>query len=209
MAAVQRDDVVYTLSTLNQLGAKVRWGVDIQQALDSVSATDANTVVVKFKVPAPRFFDLLTYKYDIGVYMVPKHIFAAAGDWANFKFFDLAKGWPVTTVPWKVVAASAEQKVFDLRDSWWAVAAGLTEMPKVQRMIYVPSPIRRPSAGAGRGVSTTGPFIIPERKEAVNGNPKIITLGRKDPTATRTGGRSRCTPTAPKSRSTIQMCAGR
>ena len=68
------DDVVYTLSTLKDLGAKVRWGVDIQQAVDSVSATDANTVVVKFKA-APRFFDLLTYKYDIGVYMVPKHIF--------------------------------------------------------------------------------------------------------------------------------------
>src|SRR5437870_4400554 len=34
------DDVVYTLSTLKDLGPKVRWGVDVQQALDSVSATD-------------------------------------------------------------------------------------------------------------------------------------------------------------------------
>ena len=34
------DDVVYTLSTLKDLGSKVRWGVDVQQALDSVSATD-------------------------------------------------------------------------------------------------------------------------------------------------------------------------
>src|SRR5205085_3400557 len=86
------DDVVYTLSTLKDLGPKVRWGVDVQQALDSATATDANTVLLKFKVPAPRFFDLLTYKFDIGVYMVPKHIFSTAGDWANVKFFDLAKG---------------------------------------------------------------------------------------------------------------------
>ncbi len=132
------DDVVYTLSSLKDLGPKVRWGVDVQQAVESVAATDANTVVVKFKQAAPRFFDLLTYKYDIGVYIVPKHIFSANGEWANFKFFDLAKGWPVTTGPWKIVAASAEQKVFDLRDDWWAVKAGLTEMPKVQRMVYLP-----------------------------------------------------------------------
>ncbi len=84
--------MVYTLSSLKDLGPKVRWGVDVQQAVDSVAASDANTVVIKFKQAAPRFFDLLTYKYDIGVYIVPKHIFSANGEWANFKFFDLAKG---------------------------------------------------------------------------------------------------------------------
>ena len=37
-------------------GAKVRWGIDVQQFVDTATATDANTVQVKFKVPAPRFF---------------------------------------------------------------------------------------------------------------------------------------------------------
>ena len=31
------DDVVYTLNTLKELGPKVRWGVDVQQALESAS----------------------------------------------------------------------------------------------------------------------------------------------------------------------------
>ncbi|HLZ30644.1 MAG TPA: ABC transporter substrate-binding protein [Chloroflexota bacterium] len=178
------DDVVYTLSTLNDLGAKVRWGVDIQQAFESVAATDANTVVLKFKVPAPRFFDLLTYKYDIGVYMVPKHIFSTAGDWANFKFFDIAKGWPVTTGPWKIVAASAEQKVFDLRDSWWAVTAGLTDMPKVQRMIYLPITDQTAAVQAlDKGdIDYSGGLIIQNIKEAVKNNPKVVThSGRQGP----------------------------
>jgi peptide/nickel transport system substrate-binding protein len=129
--------VAYTLTALTELGSKVRWGVDVQQFVESAKATDANTVQIKFKVPAPRFFYFMTYKYDIGVYIVPKHLFDGQ-DWAKFTAFDLAKDWPVTTGPWKVVLASADQRIIDLRDSWWAVKAGLTQMPKVERIIYLP-----------------------------------------------------------------------
>ena len=50
----------------------VKWGADVQQFLDSAEATDENTVVCHFKVPAPRFFDFVAYKFDIGVYIVPE-----------------------------------------------------------------------------------------------------------------------------------------
>jgi len=70
------EDVAYTINTLRDIGPKVRWGVDVQQAVEKAAATDANTVAIDFKIPAPRFFFLLTYKYDIGVYIVPKHIHA-------------------------------------------------------------------------------------------------------------------------------------
>ena len=100
------EDVAYTFNTLRDLGPKVKWGVDVNQALDEATVTDPNTVVLKFKIPSPRFFFFATYKYDIGIYMVPKHIFEGQ-DWTNFKHFDLAKGWPVTTGPWKVVDATA------------------------------------------------------------------------------------------------------
>jgi peptide/nickel transport system substrate-binding protein len=177
------DDVVYTLDNLRTLGPKVKWGVDVQQSLDSVTASDPLTVVCKFKVPAPRFFDLLTYKYDIGVYILPKHIFESAGDWTNFKFFDIAKGLPITTGPWKIVAASTEQKIFDLRDSWWAVDAGLTAMPKIQRMIYLP--INDETAGVQalvkNDIDYMG-FTIQNAGEAVKENPEITThSGRKGP----------------------------
>ena len=59
--------------------------------MQEAAATDANTVVIKFKVPAPRFFYFMTYKYDIGVYIVPKHIFEGQ-DWTTFKHFDLGQG---------------------------------------------------------------------------------------------------------------------
>jgi ABC-type transport system substrate-binding protein len=50
------EDVAYTFTALKELGPKVRWGVDVQQFVDSAVAETENQVIVKFKVPAPRFF---------------------------------------------------------------------------------------------------------------------------------------------------------
>jgi peptide/nickel transport system substrate-binding protein len=131
------EDVAYTFTTLKELGPKVKWGVDVQNYVSEAKATDPNTVVVKFKVPAPRFFETVTYKYDIGVYIVPKHIFQGQ-DWTTFKHYDPEKGWPVTTSPWRVITGTPEQKVVDRRDEWWAAKAGLAKMPRIERIVHVP-----------------------------------------------------------------------
>ena len=132
------EDVAYSLNTLNELGAKVKWGKDVQEVLESATVVDPNTTLIKFKVPAPRFFfHMLSYKYDIGLHIVPKHIFEGQ-DWTTFAAFDLAKDWPVTTGPWKVVNVSPTQKVLDRRDSWWGVAAGVGKLPAVERIVLLP-----------------------------------------------------------------------
>lgn len=132
------EDVTYTINTLRDLGAKVRWGVDVQQFVTEAVTESETSALIKFKVPAPRFFYFITYKYDIGVYIVPKHIFDGQ-DWTTFKNFDLAAGLPVTTGPWQVVFGSPEQKVIDRRDSWWAVDQKLVgALPAVERIIYLP-----------------------------------------------------------------------
>src|SRR5262249_21471451 len=101
------EDIAFTLRSLKQLAAKVRWGVDVEQFVEDAQAPSANQVVIKFKAPNPRWFYFMTYKYDIGIYPVPKHIYDGQ-DWTTFKAFDLAKDWPVTTGPWKLVAASPD-----------------------------------------------------------------------------------------------------
>jgi peptide/nickel transport system substrate-binding protein len=133
------EDVAYTFNKLAEVGSKVKWGADVQQFLDTAEATDANTAVFHFKVPAPRFFDFVTYKFDIGVYIVPKHIFENE-DFATFTHFDLAKGWPVTTGAWRVVYSGPEQKVLDRAESWWGVEAGVGELPAPRRFVYLPDP---------------------------------------------------------------------
>ena len=177
------DDVVYTFNTLKELGGKVKWGIDVQQVLDSATATDANTVVLKFKVPAPRLFSQATYEYDIGIYIAPKHIFQGQ-DWTTFKFYDLDKGWPVTTGPWRVVAGSPEQKVMDRAADWWAVKAGLLPaMPAPERLVYLP--ITDQTAIAQSLITNKidyGALIVSNLKEVVQQNAKITTFsGRKAP----------------------------
>jgi peptide/nickel transport system substrate-binding protein len=131
------EDVAYTFTTLKELGSQVRWGVDVQQFVETAEAVDESTVLIKFNVPAPRFFNLVTYKFDIGVYIVPKHIFEGQ-DWTTFTAFDLEKGWPVTTGPFEVVASSPEQKIYDRRDTWWAAEQGLAPMPEMERILQLP-----------------------------------------------------------------------
>jgi peptide/nickel transport system substrate-binding protein len=177
------EDVAYTLNSLRDLGPKVRWGVDVRQAVDKATATDANTCVVDFKIPSPRFFMFMSYKYDIGVYIVPKHIFDGQ-DWTTFKHFDIEKGLPVTTGPWRVTAASPQQKVFDRRDKWWAAERNMAPMPQVLRNIWLPNAGEQQTAqllitnqiDVGTGMQpATFPTVF-------RGNPKVMThSGQKPP----------------------------
>ncbi len=177
------EDVAYTFNQLVAVGSQVKWGADVQQFLESATATDPNTAVFTFKVPAPRFFDFIAYKFDIGVYIAPKHIFEGK-DWASFTHFDIAQGWPVTTGPWEVVFSSPEQKVLDRRDSWWGEAAGVAQMPQMERFIYLPDPGEQ---GLATGVIanqydiTTGiqPTTFPT---VFNGNDEVTTwTGQESP----------------------------
>ena len=128
------EDVAYTFTQLVALGAAVRWGANVQQFVNTAVATDANTVLFDFKVPGPRFFEFISYKFDIGVYIIPKHIFEGQ-DLASFTHFDIAAGLPVTTGPWRVVFSSTDQKVLDRADTWWGVAPGVGKQPPAERII--------------------------------------------------------------------------
>jgi peptide/nickel transport system substrate-binding protein len=132
-------DVAFTINEVAKQDTKVKFGTDVSTFLQEASTPDNNTVVVNFKVPAPKFMYFMMYKYDIGLYMVPQHIFSQSSDWSKFTAFDLSKDWPVTTGPWKVVFSSPDQKIIDQRPDWWAVKAGLVKaMPAAKRVVYLP-----------------------------------------------------------------------
>ncbi len=177
------EDVAYTMNTLRDLGPKVKWGVDVSQALDQATATDPTTVVLKFKIPSPRFFFFATYKYDIGIYIVPKHVFQGQ-DWTTFKHFDTAKGWPVTTGPWRVAQSSLQQKVFERRASWWAAEQKLAPMPQVARNIWLPAVDEQNTAQAQitNHSDFGGPLQPATFPTVIRQNPKITSYsGQKPP----------------------------
>ena len=128
------EDVAYTFNQLVEVGPAVKFGADVQIALETATATDDTTVVFNFIEASPRFFEFISYKFDIGCFIMPKHIFENE-DFTSFAAMD-----PVTTAPWKVVYSAPEQKVLDRLDSWWGVDAGVGKLPEPLRYIYLPDP---------------------------------------------------------------------
>ena len=105
-----------------------------QQFVSSIEAVDDLTTVVTFNQPAPRFkFEVLTLKFDTGIPIVPAHVLEPLDDVNAFAGgLDMPHSGPYTTVVW-----DATQKILDLREDWWAVEAGLAEVPEVKRIIHV------------------------------------------------------------------------
>jgi peptide/nickel transport system substrate-binding protein len=133
------EDVAWTFNKLVEVGAGVKFGADVQIALESAEATDETTVVFNFVEPSPRFFEFISYKFDIGCFILPKHVFEGE-DFLTFSHYDPARNYPITTAPWKVVFSAPEQKVLDRLESWWGADAGVGKLPEPQRYIFLPDP---------------------------------------------------------------------
>ncbi|MCC5976225.1 MAG: hypothetical protein JJT81_19550, partial [Rubellimicrobium sp.] len=103
------------------------------QFVESVTAVDDHTVDVQFKIPAPRFaFDVLTFKFDTGIPIVPAHALSVIEDMSAY-----AGGTEIPhSGPYRLIAWNNNQKIYDLREDWWAVEAGLIDMPQVKRVVY-------------------------------------------------------------------------
>jgi len=100
--------------------------------LDKTEVVDDNTLNVHLKQTDWRFFfKSLTYRFDLGddTAVQPSHIFSQVKDeeLINQKFFDVAKGWPVSTGPYGVAESTDQQAVFDLRPTWWAAESGFVK----------------------------------------------------------------------------------
>jgi ABC-type transport system substrate-binding protein len=131
--AVTSADVVYTFE--GQLGKDtLPYHAAFEQFVESVAAPDDLTVVVTFKIPAPRFkYEVLTFKFDTGIPIVPEHVLGAQEDVNAFVGgLEMAHSGPYNLVTW-----DANQKIYDLRSDWWAVEAGKSELPAVKRIVMV------------------------------------------------------------------------
>lgn len=104
------------------------------QFVESIEAVDDMTTVVTFNQPAPRFkFEVLTLKFDTGIPIVPAHVLEPLDDFSTFPGgLEMAHSGPYTTIVW-----DQTQKILDLREDWWAVEAGIIDMPDVKRIVMV------------------------------------------------------------------------
>jgi peptide/nickel transport system substrate-binding protein len=126
-------DVAYTFNG-QMTNDKLPYHAAFEQFVDSVATPDDKTVVVTFKLPAPRFsYEVLTLKFDTGIPIVPAHILSAQADVNAFAGgLDMVHSGPYNLVAW-----DANQKIYDLRPDWWAIAAGRSALPAVKRIVMV------------------------------------------------------------------------
>lgn len=126
-------DVVFTFEGQKQ-NDKLPYHASFDQFVQEITAVDDHTVVVTFKEPAPRFkFEVLTLKFDTGIPIVPAHVLEKEADVNAFAGgLDMPHSGPYTTVAW-----DANQKILDLREDWWAVKAGIAQVPDVKRIVMV------------------------------------------------------------------------
>jgi len=130
---VTSKDVVFTFEG-QMKNDKLPYHAAFVQFVDSVKAVDDQTIDVKFKIPAPRFkFEVLTEKFDTGIPIVPADALSKQSDVNAY-----AGGTEIPhSGPYDLVAWNANQKIFNLRPDWWAVKAGLIDLPAVKRVVYV------------------------------------------------------------------------
>lgn len=135
--AFTADDVKYTFDLLKSTPTMV-FNAQIDESVAEVEVVDDLTVRIKLNRPNPRWvFTFLVENSEINLAILPQHIWEGQ-DPETFNNFDLEKGWPVGTGPFKLVRASDQQLVYDVREDWWAAATGFAELPKVKRIIRIP-----------------------------------------------------------------------
>jgi peptide/nickel transport system substrate-binding protein len=102
------NDVAFTFNTMKQYSAADTNGV--WSYLSSVTAPDANTVVMTFQKAYPP--ELVTIAGH--VYIIPQHVFASAGDPTKY-----LTDHPVGTGPFTLTKYQPSLAVFDKNSSYW------------------------------------------------------------------------------------------
>ena len=129
------EDIVFTIDMLkaNPTLSYASAVVDVTAA----EAVDELTLKLTLANPDPRFVvNAFGVRIWGAVRIVPKHIWEGQ-DPNTFNNFDLEKGWPVWTGPYKLIKATPSEFVFERRADWWAAETGFQTLPAPERIIFV------------------------------------------------------------------------
>jgi peptide/nickel transport system substrate-binding protein len=176
-------DIVFTIKMLIDNAPKLAWSTDMKQWVKDVSAPNESSVQFTLTKPNPRFVaSYFTFHQDVGVFIVPEHIFKGQ-DAQSFTNFDLAKGWPVVTGPYKMIYSDPQQKIWDRRDDWWGAKTGFHPLPAPQRLIFLPGydESKQVELLINNEVDCTLSMQLGNIKAAMDRNPKVTSWSGTNP----------------------------
>jgi peptide/nickel transport system substrate-binding protein len=137
--ALNADDVVFSMNMLlGDTTLTFARAAAFQNWVESVEKVDDYTVQFNLKMPNPRFqLDYFSVRIGGSFQVIPEHIWSQVEDVTTFTNFDLEKGWPLGSGPYKMVSASENEFIYDRDDNWWGAATGTFPLPEPLRLIWV------------------------------------------------------------------------
>ena len=106
--------------------------------IESVTVRDDYNFTVKLTGPDPRFFqEQFGFGWENHTAIVPKHVWENE-DPLTFSNYDPSKGWPLGTGAFRLTLSTPEVQLYDRRDDWWGAEIGFHDLPKVERLKYLP-----------------------------------------------------------------------
>jgi len=178
------DDVAFTVNLLRD-NATLNYGPEMQRFVKEATAVDKLTARITLKEAYPRFmFNNFSVHIWGAVRILPKHIWNGQNP-LTFTFFDLAKGWPVFTGPYRMVKASSNEFVYDRRDDWWAVKTGFKPLPAPERIVFLEAGAddRKAAALEANDVDGQPSLTIDAFSKVKERNPKAVAWLDKSPYA--------------------------
>jgi peptide/nickel transport system substrate-binding protein len=177
------EDLVFTIDMLRANAPYLTFAVDMETWVEKAEVVDPLTAHITLTAPNPRFmFSYFTNNFDNGIPIIPKHIWEGE-DAQTFSNFDMERGWPVVSGPYKLEVSSPEQRIWRVRHDWWAEKIGFQQRPRVERLIYLPfmDEAKRVQAIVGNTVDMTAGVMPPNIKTMVEENPNITTWSQREP----------------------------
>ncbi len=169
-------DVKFTLDTLIANAPDMQQSSYFKEWIKQVTCKDDLNVVIDLNKPFARFMYPLVVGWEYHFAVVPEHIWKGK-DAKTFTYFDLDKGWPLFTGPYRVVSVSGTQVIMDRLENWWAVKTGFHKaMPAPERIIVIP--FGNDTAMAEKYITNQidygGPLLIGTYLSAAQKNPKLV-----------------------------------
>ncbi len=175
-------DLVFTINMLKANAPTLLFSIDMEKWVKEAVAVDSLTARITLNEPNPRFvFSYFTSNFDNGIPIVPKHIWEGK-DAQTFRNMDIAQGWPVFTAPYRLVLSTPEQRIYDLREDWWAKKIGFKELPKVERVIFLPrrDEAKRVQNMIANDLDICGTLLPANIRTILDHNPKVTTWSGKE-----------------------------
>ena len=134
--AFNADDVVFTIQMLLDNAPDLGDSASMQDWVASVEKVDDLTVTFNLTRPNPRFqLDYFSVRIWGGINIMPQHIWEGQ-DPLTFKYYDVEKGWPIGTGPYKLASVSPTEFSYVRDDNWWGAATGAFKLPAPKKLVW-------------------------------------------------------------------------